>query len=131
MQNADITFVSFTDKAYLNKNLTVKFDGLTFTVKKGYITDGASIPFIFWSFGLHPFQSDTLTPAIFHDIFYQTRRYTRFTCDWNFLFLMKRNKVSFIKRLAFFLAVRLFGWAAYGFHKAGTEENAKKFLTVK
>lgn len=131
MPEASVTFISFTDHARLNEDLSVCFDGFEFTTLAGYETDGASIPFFLWSLGLHPFQSDTLVPAIFHDIFYQTRRYSRFTCDWNFLFLMKKFGVSFRKRWAFFIAVRLFGWKAYGFHKAGIEERAKSYLIIK
>jgi len=130
LESVPIEFIGISDNAITFRDVSVIFDGLKFTTKKGYITDGASIPKWFWSLGLHPFQGDTLTPAIFHDIFYQTRRYSRFTCDWNFLYLMKKNNVSFLKRWSYFLAVRLFGWIAYGFHKAGIEERAKQFLKV-
>jgi hypothetical protein len=125
--------IQFTElkKAKLLKDLSVKFDGLKFTVKKGYITDGASIPKLLAPIGGYPFSGDTLDAAIMHDIFYQTRRYSRFTCDYNFLFLMKKYNVFILKRWAYFFAVRLFGWAAYGFHKAGVEENAKMFLSVR
>lgn len=127
----NLTFIGDTNKAYLAKDLSVKFDGLKFTVKKGYKTDGASIPFIFWAFNLHPFQGDTLIPAVFHDVFYESELYSRASADNNFLFLMRKNGVPFIKRTLFYCAVRMFGWLVWRKHTVGSVENARQFLTVK
>ena len=128
---SNIEFISNSTKAYLLKDLIVEFDGLQFTVKKGYKTDGASIPFIFWAFNLHPYQADTLTPAILHDIFYETELYSRASADNNFLFLMRNNGVSPLKRALFYIAVRLFGWIVWSRHTVGSVENARQFLVVK
>jgi len=126
---AEIKFIS-NREAVLTKDLVIKFDGLTFRIKKGYPTDGASIPFIFWSLGLHPYQGKTLSPAVFHDILYESETYSRTCADNNFLFLMRKNGVSFIKRTLFFLAVRLCGWGARLGHTVGSVENARQYLQI-
>lgn len=129
--NPSLTFISNSRCAYLEKDFTISFDGLKFTIKKGYKTDGASIPFIFWSFGFHPFQADTLIPALIHDIFYESELYSRAVADNNFLFLMRKNGVSWFKRTAFYVAVRLFGGLVWKSHTVGSIENARQYLVIK
>lgn len=113
------------DNFVLTKDLVIKFDGLTFRIKKGYKTDGASNPFG------GRFSSGTLTAAIVHDIFYGSELYSRAVSDNNFLFLMRKNGVSFLKRTAYFLAVRLFGWFTRLSHTVGSVENARQYLQIK
>ena len=127
---AEIKFINDRE-AVLTKDLVVEFDGLKFTIKKGYPTDGASIPFIFWSLGLHPYQGKTLSCAVFHDIMYESELYSRTCADNNFLFLMRKNGVSWIKRVAYWLAVRLFGWGVRLKHTVGSVENARQYLQIK
>lgn len=127
---AEIKFIN-KKEAVLTKDLIIKFDGLTFIIKKGYKTDGASIPKQLWSLGGASFSGDTLSPAIFHDVMYESELYSRTCADNNFLFLMRNNGVSWIKRTTYFLAVRLFGWGARLSHTVGSVENARQFLVIK
>jgi hypothetical protein len=127
----NLIFISNSNKAYLGKDLKTNFDGFDFIAKKGYKTDGASIPFIFWAFNLHPYQGDTLMPAVFHDLFYQTELYSRASCDNNFLYLMRKNGVGFLKRTAFYIMVRIFGGFVWSRHTVGSVTKARSFLVIK
>jgi hypothetical protein len=131
MDKVNLTFISNSNRAVLSKDVSVIFDGIKFTVKKGYKTDGASIPFIFWVFNLHPFQGDTLISAIFHDAFYETELYSRASIDNNFLFLMRKSGVGFLKRTLFYIAVRLFGGFVWSRHTVGSVTKARQFLMIK
>lgn len=92
-------------------NIFVSVYGYVIRVSEGFITDGASVPMLFWSIGYTPFCLDTLRGAIVHDYIYRERKdITRFWCDMIFLFLMKESGASFIKRWSYFIMVRLFGW---------------------
>lgn len=126
---AEIRFINDRE-AVLTKDLVICFDGLQFTIKKGYKTDGASIPRIFWSIG-SPYAGKTLSPSIFHDMMYESELYSRTCADNNFLFLMRKNGVSWIKRVTYWSAVRLFGWAARLGHTVGSVENARQYLQIK
>lgn len=114
----------------LTEDLIISFDGLKFTIKKGYKTDGASIPPIFeWLVG-NRFEGKTLSCAVFHDIIYESELYSRHCADNNFLFLMRKNKVFLLKRVIFWLMVRVFGWSAQLKHTVGSVENARQYLQV-
>jgi len=127
---AYIRFSSRTD-VVLTKDLNIYFDNLKFTIKKGYKTDGASIPHFLWSIAGSPFQGDTLTPAIFHDICYESEYYSRAVADNNFLFLMRSNDVRWLKRTTYYLMVRIFGLLAQSRHTVGSVETARQYLLIK
>jgi hypothetical protein len=115
----------------LTKDLVISFDGLKFTIKKGYITDGASIPPIFEPIVGNRFQGEVLSCAVFHDILYETELYSRHCADNNFKYLMRKNGVSWLKRNLFWLAVRLFGGSVQKRHTVGSVENARQYLQIK
>lgn len=96
----------------LLENYVVELPYITFEVRAGYKTDGASIPRIFWWFS-NPFSSDTLPAAIVHDALYQTEFFPRSQADSIFYNIMKLNKVNLFKRTLYYLAVRLFGWIVW------------------
>lgn len=85
------------------------------TVPLGFITDGASIPRIFWSL-LSPF-GPYFPAAIVHDFLYSKDSdgygFSRWECDELFLMAMKDCGVGWVKRNAIHKAVRLGGWASY------------------
>jgi len=120
---AEVKFIN-KKEAVLTKDLVIQFDGLKFTIKKGYKTDGASIPRIFWTLGGSPFSGDTLSCAIAHDIWYESELYSRTVADNNFLFLMRKNKVGWLKRVTNFLVVRILGWGARRKHTVGIVEKS-------
>jgi hypothetical protein len=83
------------------------------TVPVGFMTDGASVPRIFWNV-LSPF-GDYFSAAVIHDFLYSphNRRFDRRTCDRIFLAAMIDAGVPFIRRRVIYRAVRLGGWAAF------------------
>lgn len=85
-------------------------------VPKGFITDGASIPKIFWSFiggqwGKYGYA------AVLHDFLYHTKIYTRKKSDQIFLEAMGVLGVPKWKRLLMYFAVRLAGWHPWKYRK--------------
>jgi hypothetical protein len=82
------------------------------TVPVGFKTDLASVPAIFqWiarqASGRH------VRASVAHDYLYRNRIGTRLNADKCFLYLMKKDKVNFIKRHLLYYAVRTFGWMAW------------------
>lgn len=46
-------------------------DGVTYTVPNGFVTDGASIPALFWTCVGQPFDPDYLCAALLHDFLWR------------------------------------------------------------
>ena len=78
-------------------------------VPKGFITDFASIPRLFWSFIGHP-TGRYGKAAIVHDWCYFKRVFTRKKCDQIFEEAMEVLGVNWFKRKAMYFSVRAFGW---------------------
>lgn len=84
--------------------------GFSGVIKAGYITDGASIPFLLWTL-FDPFDVRTVRASTIHDYLYDKRRgVPRFWCDMIFLNTMKASKCPYWKRHLYFWAVMLCGW---------------------
>jgi hypothetical protein len=96
----------------LTEPLVARLSCLTIVIPKGFKTDGASIPKIFWWTGWRPFDGDTIYPAIVHDYLYRWH-FPRLTADLIFLNLMENRKVPLLKRWAYFVVVRLVGKFVY------------------
>lgn len=77
------------------------------SVPKGYRTDLASVPRIFWSI-IPPFGNYSKA-AVVHDYLYYTQSYTRKECDQVFYDFMIVNDVYKWKAKIMWLAVRMFG----------------------
>ena len=75
-------------------------------VPAGFITDGASIPKIFWSIIGGPWGKYGYA-AILHDFCYSTQTRTRLASDKIFLEAMKVLQVNIFKRLIMYRAVRI------------------------
>lgn len=85
-------------------------NGYIIKVPKGFITDLASVPRIFWS--IFPPFGDYTAAAIVHDYLYSKENNTginRTLADKIFLFIMKELGVCLFKRTAMYKAVRIFG----------------------
>jgi len=82
--------------------------GMYIRVSKGFITDFASVPRIFW--WLLPPWGRYGKPAVIHDFLYHTKIFSRVVSDAIFLEAMSILKVPLWKRLIIYWAVRLFGW---------------------
>jgi hypothetical protein len=77
-------------------------------IKKGFITDFASIPKLFWSI-LSPTGKYAIASLIHDYLYSQTTNLKRKECDRIFLKLMKIYGVSLIIRYLIYFFVRLFG----------------------
>jgi hypothetical protein len=74
------------------------YKGEWITVQKGFITDGISVPKIFWSL-IGPF-SDAFAAALVHDWMFSpfNKKYDWKESNWAFHELMKECCVNFIER---------------------------------
>lgn len=80
-------------------------------VPKGFVTDFASVPKIFWNI-LPPFGKYTKA-AVIHDYLYFTKMFSREDSDGIFLRIMEELEVSWVKRKTIYRAVRMFGWTVW------------------
>ena len=93
-------------------------------VPKGFVTDFASVPRIFWSI-LPPYNRYGKA-AVLHDFCYYKGFCTRKRCDDLFLEAMEVWTVPKWKRLVMYWAVRLFGRRAWKrYRKMETRNNSK------
>lgn len=79
-----------------------------YTAPKGFITDFASIPRIFWSF-LPPID-EYGRAAVIHDYLLESGTTTRKKADKVFLKAMKVDNVSFWKRYLLYFGVRFYAF---------------------
>ena len=80
-------------------------------VPKGFITDFASIPWLFWSF--LPSWGKYGKAAVIHDCLYSTHYRTRKEADDIFYEAMLVSGTKPWKAKIMYWAVRLFGWVAW------------------
>lgn len=100
-----------SDKRKLLDNLVwIDKDLIAIVVKKGFITDYASIPRILWS--VFPRDSgDSRRASVLHDWLYSYHLdYTRVGADMIFREALKHDGAGIIKRWLLWIAVRLVGW---------------------
>jgi len=109
--------VSNTKYSYeLVADLYYKANTDTIRVPSGFITDFASVPWIFrWFFPVMGTLSDK--PAVLHDWLYVTESFDRKTCDELFYKALKERGVSRWKAWSMYKAVRLGGWYVWNKHK--------------
>lgn len=86
-------------------------DGTVIEVAKGFVTDLASIPRLFWNI-LPPFGKYTLA-AIVHDWLYRNHIGERKVADARLLEIMQECGVPWWQRQIIYRNVRLFGWASW------------------
>ena len=91
------------------------------TVPKGFITDFASVPKVFWSI-IDPIGKHGKA-AVIHDYCYYTAYYSRIRSDQIFLEGMKVLKVEPWKRQVMFHVVVMFGWWAWLKHRHRENKN--------
>ncbi len=81
-------------------------------VPRGFVTDFASIPQIFWSLGLSP-DGTYSKAALIHDWLYWTQATLRSNADKILLQAMQDSQVSLLERYSIYFAVRIFGCIAW------------------
>jgi hypothetical protein len=94
--------------------------------KKGYKTDLASIPRIFWSI----FTPDGVYRyiAILHDILYQTELFSRDVCD--LIFRLGLTDLPSDSEKIFYYSVRFGGRFVWNAHTRASIEESKQYLQV-
>lgn len=90
-------------------------------VPKGFITDFASVPQLFWN--ILPPWGTYGKAAVLHDWNYKKQEFTRKFCDDILMESMTTLGVPKWKRVAIYLGVRLGGWAAWNQHKKENKTN--------
>ena len=80
-------------------------------VPKGFVTDGATIPWIFRP--VFPVWGKWGDAAVLHDWLYRETDYSKRICDNVFNEAMKVLKVCTLKRIIIYLAVKYFGFFAF------------------
>ena len=110
------TFKTLAELTYITNK------GVSHVVPIGFITDGASIPKLFWSFIGSPFTGLYRRAALIHDYLYYIQTTKRSCADRVFLEAMKSLKVSLWKRRVMYYAVRGWGWKPWNKHR---KNNAK------
>jgi len=88
--------------------LEENFEFCGFVVPKGFRTDFASIPKIFWS--ILPPDGKYILASVVHDYLYTVKPCSRKEADRIFLKLMKISKCSKIRCYILYYCVRLFGF---------------------
>jgi hypothetical protein len=111
--------VGWTPKTYQRKAITVP---------RGFVTDFASVPRLFWSI-LPPIGRYGYA-ALFHDYVYWQQIGTRSEADVVFRDTMDELGVPTWKRAILFWAVRLFGFAAWRGNAALKAKGEKRILTA-
>ena len=126
-------FLKFKDPTYiLTKEITWKPDTEIsqlpeITVPKGFVTDLASIPPVFFSL-LRP-DGEYTHPAVIHDYLYWSQSVDRDTADEIFNLGMKEFDISDIHRIAIHTAVSsIFGEIAWNNNKKAKQNGEQKLL---
>jgi len=89
-----------------------KWEWEEINIPKWFIFDWASIPRIFYIIGT-PMATDTLIAAVIHDYLYKTQIKTRQESDDLFYNVMKLCKVFILKRVIYYLWVRIWWWLVW------------------
>ena len=118
------------NKVKLANDFTVKLGALVITILKGYKSDGASVPQIFWSLGFDPFAPKTLSGALVHDILYTVKVFDRKTTDGILYALLRQNGVGIFKSSLYWIGVRLGGWLPWKLTKKSAVKHAWEHLQI-
>lgn len=106
----ELNLTPFDDGVFkLDKKFLIQVDENLYTVPKGFQTDFASIPRVFWPIQ-SPYDYKNIAPAILHDYQYTCpNNLTREKIDSIFYSALIDNRVNPVVAYAFWLAVRIGG----------------------
>jgi hypothetical protein len=108
--NGDVVLEELNNGSWkLQDDFSYYNDFIQVTVKSSFITDGASIPKIFWSIVGNPLSNDLLKPAIIHDGLYTLMQLPRDKCDTLLKEMLLFNGTSKVKANLVYIVVRTFG----------------------
>jgi hypothetical protein len=125
--NGDVILEDLDNGSWkLQNDFSYEDDSIQVTIKSNFITDGASIPKIFWSIVGNPLENDLLKPAIIHDGLYTLMQLKRLECDKLLKEMMLFNGTSKAKTYFIYYAVRFFG----GSHWKKDTTDMMKFVQI-
>ena len=103
-----IQMLEGTNKAILTESYSVLYRGTRYSVPKGFIYNGANIPWSCWTLlALHPYHSRVMRAALLHDWLYSEGYFDE--ANHMFKSIMKEDGANAWQRNACYLAVRTFG----------------------
>lgn len=106
-------------------------DGRATLIRRGFKTDGASIPRFTWRIIGHPFQLPLLAYALPHDADYAAELFPKKECDWRFLTNQQTDgHISWAKRNAIYTAVHAFGGSVWKKHTPSNIAEARRYCRV-
>lgn len=127
----ELTPVPGEDKEWmLDEDFVLEHNRVRYRVKRGFRTDGESIPRLCWWFTGHPFQGTGMVAAIIHDGLYGSELFTRDRADLVFKQLLERYGVSPFKAMMRYRALRIWGGLTWRTHTDKTRAHARKFFSV-
>jgi hypothetical protein len=105
------------------------FGGYAFTIRAGFVWDGASIPRAFWRLG-HPLEGHVQGPALCHDAAYASEWVRRADADRMLYDMLRLSGVCWAKARTYWLAVRVGGWAVWRQHTPESVTAARQYVTI-
>ena len=87
--------------------------GIVHAIPKGFVTDGASIPRIFWFIVGGKYAPEVIGAATVHDYYYRTGIAERRTADDRFYNMLRDDGVSWWRAGLMYRAVHWFGGLFY------------------
>lgn len=105
-----------------------KGSGNTITVPKGFVTDFASVPRVFWN--IYPRWGKYGNAAVIHDYLYWEQIFSRKKSDDIFLEGMEVLGVSYFDRKIIYNIVRLFSWISWKNNRKYREEGKSKIIDL-
>jgi hypothetical protein len=109
--------------------------GKRVAIRKGFLTDGASIPRAVWGIVGHPFSKPLLGPALCHDALYMGELLghdiaAKTLSDWWFLEWMKKAGMNWNQRNTVWLGPRMFGKSVWRAHTRDSIAHARCFCAL-
>jgi len=104
--------------------------GFGICVRRGFATDGASIPRAFWRVAGPPMDPVTCAPALVHDALYASASHRRATADEILYDLLRQYGAGRVKAWLYYRAVRAFGGMAWRAHTAESVLAARRYVRV-
>lgn len=115
----------------LLSSLTFENDDIKITVKKGYKTDGASIPRAFYTIVGCPLMGLYVGSAIIHDALYDSQLLSKEESDALFLQMLADNGVSKLKQKLMYWAVKYLGNSYWKNVKPEAIEESRNLVSIK
>lgn len=99
-------------------------------IRKGFLTDGASIPKFMWFSIGHPFSPRLVAGAVPHDAIYRSRIVAKRKGDVWFVRLIRNDGLSRWDSIKCYAGLVLAGWYSWMSKTKEEIEEAKKFVSL-